>query len=296
MALLAACAGPSSEKKAAEAAEDSASAATEIEHTTDISAYIEGVDDYADKGGRMLTAHDFAVGDNSSGLVGIYSASGKPLRLYLYPESHQSGYATESWIYLDTLNGKPIMLREIIKETNRVRENSFYYQGNALAHSESRVAADLAALNNAEFGPYKSPYPENDYRLKPADVNTLATQVLDAVRSQRKDLSKAANEMRLAGASHWATGNEPGWSLAIIPHEKIIFTGNYGADKFELPYTDAQKGNKDATEFSTSGNGHTLSARFEPKRCTDDAGKKHEMTVTVTVDGKELKGCGDMLY
>ncbi|AWO01997.1 hypothetical protein DLD77_09975 [Chitinophaga alhagiae] len=294
MALLAACAGPSSEKKAAE--EDSASAVTEIEHTTNISAYIEGIDDYAGTGGRMLTAHDFAVADNSSGLVAIYSSTGKPLRLYLYPESQQSGNATESWIYLDTLNGKPIMFREVVKEANQVRENSFYYKGDALAHSESRVAADLAALNDAEFGPYKSPYPENDYRMKPAEVNTLATQVMAAVRSQRKDLSKVANEMRLLGASHWATGNEPGWSLAIIPHEKIIFTGNYGADKFELPYADVQKGNKDAAEFSTSGNGHTLSARFEPQRCTDDAGKKHEMTVTVTVDGKVLKGCGDMLY
>lgn len=295
VALFTACAGPSSEKKAAAAAADS-SASTEIAHTTDISAYIENIDENAGQKGRMLTAHDFAMGDNSSGLVAIFSDTWKPVRLYLYPESHQSPVSTESWIYLDTLNGQAMMLREIVKEKGAVRENSFYYKGDNLAYSETRSAEDLSALDSAAFGPYKSPYPDTDYRLRPADVNTLAEKVIAALKSQRKELSKVANDMRLLGASHWAMGNEPGWSLAVIPHDRIIFTGNYGADKFEFPYVDAQKGGKDVTEFSTSGNGHTLTAKFEQKRCTDDADKKHEMTVTVTVDGKVLKGCGDPLY
>ncbi|WP_123846625.1 hypothetical protein [Chitinophaga lutea] len=293
IALFAACAGPSSEKKAE--GSDSTIAA-EIEHTTDISAYIENIDDQAAKSGRMLVSHNFAMGDNSAGLVGIYSATGKPLRLYLYPESHLPVVSTESWIYLDSLNGQPMMFREIVKEKNTVRENTFYYKGNSLAYSETRSAADLAALENAAFTPYKSATPDSDFRLKPADVNTLATQVMTALNAERKDLSKVANEMRLKGASHWATGNEPGWSLAVIPHEKIIYTGNYGADVVEFPYADAQKGDKDATVFTTSVKGHTLTATFEVKRCTDDADKKHELTVTLKVDGKALRGCGDSLY
>jgi uncharacterized membrane protein len=293
VALFTACAGPSSEKKAEEA-EDSA-AVSEIEHTTDISAYIENIDEHAGKT-RMLTAHDFAMGDNSAGLVALYSPTWKPLRLYLFPESQQTAVSTESWIYLDTLNGRPIVLREVVKDKNSVRENTFYYKDNNLAYSETRSAKDLAELEDAAFAPYKSTDTVSDFRLKPSDVYALATQIMEAVRAERKDLSKVANEMRLLGGSHWATGNEPGWSLAVIPQDRIIYTGNYGADKFEFPYTDAQKGDKEATEFNTKSNGHTLTAKFELKRCTDDADKKHEMTVTVTVDGKAYKGCGDLLY
>lgn len=292
--MFTACAGPSSEKKA-EAAEDSAAVA-EVEHTTDISAYIENIDDNAGKTGRMLTSHNFPMGDNSAGLVVIYSPTWKPMRLYLYPEGQVTAVSTESWIYLDTLNGQPMVLREIVKRKDSVRENTFYYKGHNLAYSETRSAKDLAGLENATFIQYKSNETDSDFRLRPADVNALATQIIAAVRAERKDLSKTANEMRLLGGSHWATGNEPAWSLAVIPNDKIIFTSNLGADKFEFPYTDAQKGDKDATEFSTRNNGHTLSARFEQKRCTDDADKKHELTVTVTLDGKVFKGCGDPLY
>ena len=71
---------------------------------------------------------------------------------------------------------------------------------------------------------------------------------------------------------------------------------NYGQDKYEFPFSDAQKGDQDASEFTTAIKGHKLTAKFENKRCTDDADIKHPMTVTINLDGKIYRGCGQPLY
>ncbi|MRG47840.1 hypothetical protein GFS24_22145 [Chitinophaga sp. SYP-B3965] len=293
--VFTACAGPSSEKEAV--ADSTQKAPAAVSSTpTDISTYVGDIDEKAGSDYCLLTLHDFLNGENSNGAVAIFNNSGQPLRLYLYPEGDQRIKAPQTWIYLDSLSGKPVMLREIVESENNVTENSFYYGNDSVLQTETRAAADLASLEKAAFTGYQSPAAPSDYRLQPAEVAKLVEKVLAAVKADRKDLSKAANIVRKDGASHWGAGNEPGWSIAVIPHKKIVLHMNYDRDKYEFPISDAQKGDQEATEFSTNIKGHTLTAKFENKRCTDDADIKHPMTVTILFDGKTYQGCGQSLF
>jgi uncharacterized membrane protein len=293
--VFGACAGPSSQKEAAADSTQTSSAGA-ASTPTDIGNYVGGIDEKSGSDYHLLALHDFAQGDNSSGVVAAFNQNGQPLRIYLYPEGDQRIKAAQTWIYLDSLSGKPVLLREIVESEGNVTENSFYYNEDAVLQSEKRAAADLPGLEKAAFVTYQSPDAATDYRLKPAEVSKLAERVLAAVKADRKDLSAGANTVRKEGASHWATGNEPGWNLAIIPHKKIILHMNYGKDKYEFPFSDAQKGDQDASEFTSTIKDHTLTAKFENKRCTDDADIKHPMTVTIQLDGKTYHGCGQSLF
>ena len=293
--VLASCAGPSSEKKAEEDSVQTSTVAVSST-PTDISTYVGDIDEKSGSDYYLLALHDFLNDGSSSGVVATFSNSGQPLRLLLYPEGNQRIKAPQTWIYLDSLSGKPVLLREIVQSENSVTENSFYYGNDSVLQSETRAAGDLPGLEKAAFTTYQSPAPPGDYRLQPAEVNKMVEKVLKAVKADREDLSKGANMVRKNGASHWGTGNEPGWSIAVIPNKKIVLHMNYDQDKYEFPFSDAQKGDNEATEFITTIKDHTLTAKFENKRCTDDAGIKHPMTVTIRFDGKTYQGCGQSLF
>lgn len=293
--VFGACAGPSSEKEAV--ADSSQTTPAAVSSTpTDISTYVGDIDEKSGTDYYLLALHDFARGDNSTGVVATFNNNGKPLRIYLYPEGDQRTKAPQTWLYLDSVSGKTVLLREIVESEGNVTENSIYYGNDSVLQTETRAAADLPGLEKATFATYQSPDAANDYRLKPTEVNKLVEQVLAAVKTDRKDLSAGANTVRKDGASHWATGNEPGWNLAVIPHKKIVLQMNYGKDKYDFPFSDAQKGDQDASEFTTTIKGHTLTAKFENKRCTDDADIIHPLTVTIKFDGKTYQGCGQSLF
>lgn len=286
-ALLAACAGGGEKKAEAEAAEAS--------RISTISAYVSSIDEKTVTN-KMMAAHNFVNGDNSAGLIGLYSGKDTPIRFYIFPEGPPGDSSIETWFYLDTVTVQVKMLRELITTPKGVTENTFYFDQDTLLGAESRSAADLPALETAAITPYDSPFGKTDYRFSAAEVNQLTQRADAALRIDRKDLSPKANEMRRQGASHWAVGNEPGWWLAVIPHKKIIYTGNYGENVIEFPAADPQKGDNDATIFTTKSGTHTLTAKFDNVVCTDDADKKHPFTVTLTVDGKTFRGCGEPLY
>ncbi|WP_341841570.1 hypothetical protein [Chitinophaga caseinilytica] len=287
LAGLAACAGGGSEKAEAEAADAA--------RLTAISEYVSSIDEKA-ASNKMMAAHNFVNGDNSAGVIGLYSIKDTPIRLYIFPEGPPGDSSIETWFYLDTVSVDVKMLREVITTKTGVIENTFYFDVDTLVGSESRKAKDLPSLETAAITPYESPFGKTDYRFSPVEVNTLAEKANAALLIDRKDLSPKANEMRRLGASHWAVGNEPGWFLAIIPNKKIIYTGNYGENVIEFPAASAQKGDKDASIFTSSANGHTLTAKFDNQVCTDDGDKKSPFTVTLTVDGKTFRGCGQSLF
>lgn len=293
--VLSACAGPSSEKQAAG---DSTVTVPEAvtASATDIASYVGDVDEKIGAQYRTLAVHNYMHGDNAAGIVAVFNDHNQPLRVYIYPEGKQVDEQRETWLYLDSLSGKPVLLREIVTTKDSVTENSFYFGNNTLLQAETRAAKDLPSLEAAGFAPYQSATGQDNYRLRPSAVDSLVKEVLQVVEADRKDLSKEANLMRKQGAAYWGTGNEPGWSIAVIPNKKIFFNFNYGENKYEFPCNDAQKGDRETMEFNTRSDGHTLLAKFENRRCTDDADIMHPMTVTVTFDGKTYQGCGLSLY
>lgn len=292
-AMLAACAGPSTEQKADSTAVQPAGIHANPGY---ISTYAGNIDEQSGSNYRMLALHDYKRGDHSIGVMGLFRDSAHAVRLYLYPEGKQPGPQTETWLYLDSANGRAVLLREIVTQDGKVTEHSFYYNNDSVLQAETRAATDLTLLEDAAFAPFQSPAPTLDFRLRPAAVDSLAQKVIRAVLEDRQDLSPAANAWRKEGASYYGVGNEPGWNVAVIPNRKIVLKTNYGKDEYQFPYGDPLKNEREATQFSSEANGHTFSVKFEQRSCTDDAGNKHPMTVTVLLDGKKFSGCGLSLY
>lgn len=89
-----------------------------------------------------------------------------------------------------------------------------------------------------------------------------------------------------------ARGNEPGWSLEIVPGDRMTLLADYGDKKIETPAPPALEDNGAIVYHARTGK-HELSVRIEPTPCTDDmSGQLFATTVVVRLDGRELRGCG----
>ena len=87
--------------------------------------------------------------------------------------------------------------------------------------------------------------------------------------------------------SYSASGTEPGWTLKVTSG-RLSYEGDYGATRIDVPRPEAR----------TTFNGH----RYETARLTVDvthgecsdgmSDRLYEDSVTVTADGKTVKGCG----
>jgi heat shock protein HslJ len=84
-------------------------------------------------------------------------------------------------------------------------------------------------------------------------------------------------------------GNEPGWTLSIA-EGRVILTLDYGARTVEAPLPEAAFENG-AFVYRLPAEGIDL--RLSPGICRDDmTGMPYPESVSVTVDGRELRGCG----
>lgn len=88
-------------------------------------------------------------------------------------------------------------------------------------------------------------------------------------------------------AAYFALGTEPGWTLEITP-ERLQYNGDYGETKIAVPNPGARpsfNGERYVTDRLTVDVTHG--------ECSDGMSeRRYRDTVTVTADGKSVKGCG----
>lgn len=101
---------------------------------------------------------------------------------------------------------------------------------------------------------------------------------------------------KLRGVAFRAIGQEPGWLLEITNGEQIVLVLDYGQTRLELPYVEPRVSEPERrTEFILSDHDTVVEIRGE--RCADTmSGEQFETSVRVTVDGRELQGCGRALF
>ena len=103
-------------------------------------------------------------------------------------------------------------------------------------------------------------------------------------------------DAKLRGVDFRATGNEPGWYLEIGEGgAKTLLVTDYGSDKYELvlpkPFT-SQEGR--TTRYRIKG---FLDILLEGKGCRDSmSNHSFETKVTVKLNGKTYRGCGNALH
>jgi heat shock protein HslJ/uncharacterized lipoprotein YbaY len=86
-----------------------------------------------------------------------------------------------------------------------------------------------------------------------------------------------------------ARGNEPGWVLTV-EDGRLLLVAHYGAREIEaaLPEARFEEG-----AFVYALAEPALTVRMAPGLCRDDmTGMPHPETVTLTLDGRDLRGCG----
>ena len=118
-------------------------------------------------------------------------------------------------------------------------------------------------------------------------------------RNCRNNRRKAIwEDAKLNGIDFRAVGNEPGWYLEIRRGDIIVFVGDYGQSRYRFttpaPFSDQQARK---TTYRVDDGGHNLTIVIEGRPCLDTmSGDAFESTVTVTLDGKNYRGCGRALH
>ncbi|HWV61238.1 MAG TPA: META domain-containing protein [Sphingopyxis sp.] len=88
-------------------------------------------------------------------------------------------------------------------------------------------------------------------------------------------------------AAYMALGTEPGWTLEITP-SRLNYDGDYGETKIMVPNPGAR---------AVANGEHYVTDRLKVEvargECSDGmSDRRYRDTVTVTADGKTVKGCG----
>lgn len=108
----------------------------------------------------------------------------------------------------------------------------------------------------------------------------------------RADVWHAA---KLRGVAFRAVGQEPGWLLEIINGEEILLVMDYGQERLSFPYVEAREDK--AARKSVFQMEPDTSVLIEGKPCVDSmSGESFQTTVIVTLEGRNLKGCGRALF
>lgn len=129
-----------------------------------------------------------------------------------------------------------------------------------------------------------------------ADSTDVANDIADL-----KSLG-TLDRMTAEGASELlfkASGSEPGW-IAEYYTDRFRLIVDYGKDSLIIrnisKYFDSGTGYSSFSYKNTeNGKEIHLNVKIEDHECTDEAGVKNPKTVTVTLNDKVYKGCGNSL-
>lgn len=125
-----------------------------------------------------------------------------------------------------------------------------------------------------------------------SDPVVVTLEKVGETRQNQADLSPAARKARQQGASFWATGNEPGWHLAIYPEDKLVLVTDYGETRLETPDSGAVM-EQGTTLYRVTTEQADLRVELKETPCQDDmSGQAFPYQVKVTRNDSAFTGCG----
>jgi putative lipoprotein len=157
------------------------------------------------------------------------------------------------------------------------------------------LAFGLAAACDPDSPP---PGAESDAARPPATVDDApGTQPPRAgTDTLREEISPAPwDDARDRGAAWRGIGQEPGWTVEIHPGSRLVYVGDYGERTVSVPTPEPRQDGNRTIWQATTGDAD-IRVVFEALPCTDImSGEEFPLSVTVTVNGEELRGCGRRL-
>jgi putative lipoprotein len=97
------------------------------------------------------------------------------------------------------------------------------------------------------------------------------------------------------GIDFRAVGQEPGWYLEIDNEHVMHLVYDY-AERTATTPVPAPVVSSEGVSYTAVTDAHRLAVVIEPRPCSDAmSGQPFPSTVTVTIDGRTLRGCGRSL-
>lgn len=222
---------------------------------------------------------DFVKGDNKMDAWVGYVA-GKPLLVRVWAKG---GEGDKWWMYADTATGKVKYFKEETVLDGKGIRNRFSYRG------------DSVALAFASNEPYKSPYGDQDFRLKPVEVETLMKEVIARVESDIEKLPAGANAARKENAQFYATGGPKSWSLVINPSLSSVVLSQPGSEDRKFGYDVPVTGPKNESIYTFNSLNGKIEVSIFSKACGVADGRSYPYTVVVADGTRSYAGCGVLL-
>lgn len=112
--------------------------------------------------------------------------------------------------------------------------------------------------------------------------------VSDVLTSKQKSFKTECFNYEFIGL-----GNEPFWSLEIIPLEKIIALKDVGSDKtYTFPYKPGKLSALSIIYESSNDKKESIKAIITKEKCSDGMSDRiYNYAVEVTINGRKFKGC-----
>ena len=99
-------------------------------------------------------------------------------------------------------------------------------------------------------------------------------------------------DARRRGVDFRAVGNEPGWHLEIQQGRQLLYVGDYGEQRVSTPDPGEQVTGQ-SRSYRASTEAAELAVDILATPCFDSmSGEAFPAAVTVTVNGRQLQGCG----
>jgi uncharacterized membrane protein len=133
-----------------------------------------------------------------------------------------------------------------------------------------------------------------------AALLVAACSAPDATPPQMEALAPAATpsweNARAEGVDFRAVGQEPGWLLDIYIQDHIVLEWDYGEQRAVFALPEATSPVEGETRYDVEASGHVLSIIIRSSPCQDVmSGEDFPARVDITIDGRELMGCGRSL-
>lgn len=166
-----------------------------------------------------------------------------------------------------------------------------YWLNDSLSNLQSRYKAAADFLSY----PYESRYVEIKGYLAGRSELGYASEyenvlmVKEVLKMEPKNFKTACYNYEFI-----ALGNEPFWSLDIIPGEKLIVFKDAGNEKvYQFPFVVSKEVGNSIRYETTSEKHGKLIAIFKKEKCSDGMSDRvYQYSATVSFSGKSYSGCG----
>lgn len=242
-------------------------------------AYAARVDEKVNSTLAYRSLPEYNIGNNAwSPMVGY--RDNKPAVIKMLGIN---GNKVKWWIYPDSITGKVYYFKEETRLNDKPVRNRIAYRG------------DSVALALASNDAYVSPNVNSDFRLKPAELDTIIAAVVKVVETDVKELTVEANAARRENAQFFATGGKNAWNLVVNPSKSEVILRVPGQEDKRFGYDVPKTGpSNESIYIFNSLNGNIEVAIFS-KTCSSNDDRKYPYTVTVKDGNKLYKGCGVLL-